>query len=764
MIKSIFTGLFIFFAIAGFGQTYKVEEVTYKFEIHPVQGINSQYNDFSPVALGDKLIFTSGRESNLVLEGENNWGKTGFINVFEASFKEGIQIDAVPGAASLFSEQIANNNHTGPVCFTATGDTLFFTQLAERQKRQKEVRYPQLFMAIRVDGKWENIQKLPFCDESASFGHPSWDPVKSTLYFASSMKGGKGGKDIYSVRLSNGTWETPKNLNINTEADEMFPHISGGDLFFSSNRTGGKGGLDIYWKMLNTPVPVQNLEALNGPDDDHGLFISIDKGIGFFATKQDGNDDIFMLTVERNVRITNELMGQFTYRKLGTKATDLNIELLYEDEMVMTTATNEEGVFSFRELPYENYTIKSAADDNLELVLFNKEGDPVTYLIQDGNGLFQYKKINLQQAGTLGLMSEMGVDDNMEFGKIDGQFAYENLPGVYSDSMRVMLVDENGEIAFETYTDKRGNFSFNQIPTNTNYIITTEDVQENMYLFIFDEEGKVVTQLKQNNNGQFVFKKIDPDYANNLQYLASTEEVFELNTMTLTGNFNYRELEGQFSGGLTVYLYDENGFLLDSAITNEKGEFRFNSLDPKKSYLFKMNEDDPNFVISDFNLYVEDRYGNVVADLVRGSEGFFEFRKLEQVAGNNLNTKDEENLDFALSGQGVDIFFESNSSYANLKGNQDLQGLIGQLKTDADLNIQIFAYADPRATETYNQWLSERRGERVKNYLIRNGISPSRITVVAYGESKATVTCENGEDCDDQELAKNRKVQVVIVK
>ena len=155
---------------------------------------------FSPVLYGDQLIFTSGRESNLVLQGENNWRKTGFYNIFSTKFKGKDSSVFKVEVPSLFSKQLANNNHTGPVCFE--GDSIiFFTQLTARVKRQKEIRNPQLYIATKVDNKWENIAMLPFCQSDYAFGHPSWDSQKRYLYYSSNMPGGKGGKRYLSRAL-----------------------------------------------------------------------------------------------------------------------------------------------------------------------------------------------------------------------------------------------------------------------------------------------------------------------------------------------------------------------------------------------------------------------------------------------------------------------------------------------------------------------------------------------------------------------------------
>lgn len=769
----------LFVSVSSLAQTYKVEEITYEFQIKEVNGVNSKYHDFSPVVYGDQLLITSGRESNLVLQGENNWKKTGFMNIFASSYKGEITADTKFGAPILFSKDIANNNHSGPLCFTASGDTVFYTQLEAIKRRNKKERRPQILMAVKDGNKWKNAQKLPFCNEDFSFGHPAWDKEKNELYFSSNMEGGLGGNDLYKVKLSPEGWGQPENLKeFNTSADEMFPFVIERDLFFSSNRANGKGGLDIYWKVLGHEQKLLPSD-INSLDDDHGIFILPGQTAGFFSQRVEGIDNIYFLEIKRSVLVTNELAGQFVYRNLDqTFASNLNTQLIYEDEMVMQMNSDSFGKFAFRNLPFENYTIKLAGEEDVELILFDKNGNPVTNLIQDHEGKFQYKKVNYAAAGTLTMLEEMNEGKWLDYTDITGQFVFENIPGQYGDSLKVMLLDEDGNIIFTEITDSRGNFTFRNIPTDQNYTIYTENVDEGMFLFIYNQDGEVYTQLKSNEQGEYVYKKIKNDFANNLQYLAVNEDVFELKTMTITGNFNYKKLEGEFNEGLTVYLFNEEGFLLDSAVTDQYGHFRFNSLDPDVSYLFKMKEDDPNFLMDDFNLHVEDRFGNVLADLYRSDDGFFRYKQIDQETS-DLTTKDlKDEHDIVINthvpdndiieqevkpftGDSFSIFFDLNSSYTNFKDNLQLNQLINELKANGK-RIQINAFADSRAPDNYNMWLSERRGNRVKEYLLKKGIPESRIEITAFGESQPVNDCGEGNACSEEEYAKNRRVDLRI--
>jgi len=69
------------------------------------------------------------------------------------------------------------------------------------------------------------------------------------IVFTSDREGGFGGYDLYYSNLIDENWSTPVNFGniINTEFDEFRPVTYKNEIIiFSSNRPGGKGGFDLY--------------------------------------------------------------------------------------------------------------------------------------------------------------------------------------------------------------------------------------------------------------------------------------------------------------------------------------------------------------------------------------------------------------------------------------------------------------------------------------------------------------------------------------
>jgi hypothetical protein len=58
------------------------------------------------------------------------------------------------------------------------------------------------------------------------------------------------------------------------------------------------------------------------------------------------------------------------------------------------------------------------------------------------------------------------------------------------------------------------------------------------------------------------------------------------------------------------------------------------------------------------------------------------------------------------------------------------------LEYDPDAKLSVEAFADVRGSKNYNQDLSERRVERIKQYLVAQGVAADRVQTGAYGKER----------------------------
>ncbi len=117
-------------------------------------------------------------------------------------------------------------------------------------------------------------------------------------------------------------------------------------------------------------------------------------------------------------------------------------------------------------------------------------------------------------------------------------------------------------------------------------------------------------------------------------------------------------------------------------------------------------------------------------------------------------------------GEGIDVVFDENSgvyfatnqSTINAKSKANLNKLAGIFKEYPDTNIIVEGHTDSTGDDSYNMSLSQKRANAVTNYLVSQGISKSRLTTYAHGE-----TLPKYDNGTAEGRAKNRRVELGIV-
>lgn len=104
--------------------------------------------------------------------------------------------------------------------------------------------------------------------------------------------------------------------------------------------------------------------------------------------------------------------------------------------------------------------------------------------------------------------------------------------------------------------------------------------------------------------------------------------------------------------------------------------------------------------------------------------------------------------------QGQAVYFDFDRSeikpdfYRTVKLNAEY------LSLDHGATVTVKGHCDERGTREYNLALGERRAMAVKHALIAEGVSPSRINVISYGEDKPAVDGHN-----EAAWSKNRRAE-----
>ena len=118
-------------------------------------------------------------------------------------------------------------------------------------------------------------------------------------------------------------------------------------------------------------------------------------------------------------------------------------------------------------------------------------------------------------------------------------------------------------------------------------------------------------------------------------------------------------------------------------------------------------------------------------------------------------TRVDEGILLELNGE---ILFGFDQSELTSAAKQNLNQLVEILKRYPDTDIEIQGHTDDKGTHAYNNKLSERRAQIVKDYLVRNSISTSRLSALGFGK-----TAPRYSNDTDANRALNRRVDFIVV-
>jgi type IX secretion system PorP/SprF family membrane protein len=101
--------------------------------------------------------------------------------------------------------------------------------------------------------------------------------------------------------------------------------------------------------------------------------------------------------------------------------------------------------------------------------------------------------------------------------------------------------------------------------------------------------------------------------------------------------------------------------------------------------------------------------------------------------------------------------FDYNSDDLDDETEEYLEGLAATLEQDKNLRLMITGHTDNIGQEKFNQRLSEKRAESVRNYLMKRGVSPERLQ--AQGKGLHAPLNDNKTEAD---RARNRRVEILM--
>ena len=336
------------------GSDYTVKKMT---------EFNSRRADFCPVLAGDqwdRLYFSSTRNDAL---GDELSGITG-AKPGDIFFSD--KDDKGKWSKPQTIESGLNTEYDeGACCLSPDGSTMYLTQCLSDASYP---RFAQIVTAQRSDASWGKTTPLLITNDTlSSYAHPAVSPDGEWLYFVSDMPGGKGGLDIWRMRLTTNGPVGVENLGepINTPGDEMFPTFRpNGDFYFSSDGHPGFGGLDIFIATVGEDGKYHLSHPgypLNSQGDDFGMTFQGQLNQGFFSSNRgDGRgwDHIYSFY---NPEIVQTIRG-WIYEQDGYELTAGEARIVGTDGTNLRLGVRGDGSFEYVVKPGVDYIILAMCD------------------------------------------------------------------------------------------------------------------------------------------------------------------------------------------------------------------------------------------------------------------------------------------------------------------------------------------------------------------------------------------------------------------
>lgn len=109
------------------------------------------------------------------------------------------------------------------------------------------------------------------------------------------------------------------------------------------------------------------------------------------------------------------------------------------------------------------------------------------------------------------------------------------------------------------------------------------------------------------------------------------------------------------------------------------------------------------------------------------------------------------------------IYFKLDKFNITTEAALDLEKILDVLNNNPTMKLDISSHTDSRQTAKYNAILSNKRVKSTMQWLVKKGITPSRLTGKGYGESQLVNGCSDGVKCTEEEHQMNRRSQFIII-
>ncbi len=517
---------------------------------HLSKTVNAANTEFSPIAQGNELIFSSVRADSFITvsadsQSQQDLAQLGYIaKIYKAErINDSLFAQAKPFPGPINSDI----DHTGSGAYSSDGKRFFFTR-SVKDDNSNNIKITIYVTEKDENGNWKEPVVVKGLDEDDNSNrHPI--SVNSTyrrkkievIYFSSNREDdSEGGWDIwYATRPLDGPYDAPfedvTNLGrrVNTERDEISPFfdLKTNSFYYSSNSPEGMGGYDVYVTngQLRKWAKAENMGSpINTSVDDMFFTVNEKTTGGYLVSNRDGSialkhphccDDIF--SFEYYDRIYIDLEGlvygysddmvktTFDSAKVSLYITNVDPEVVVEENNKKQSSSIE--IIEGDDVLIESFTIESDPNDTImKNKMYHFDLNPEKYykVVASKEGYIA----DFKYVSTQGITTSTTLTRNLLLRKKTDKIVLHNILYDFDkatlrpeskltiDTLAdLLLADENSRLIVEigSHTDNKGNDAYNlelsqkRAESVVNYLIAAGVEKERLRAKGYGEEEPI---------------------------------------------------------------------------------------------------------------------------------------------------------------------------------------------------------------------------------------------------------------------------------
>ncbi|MGG5577080.1 OmpA family protein [Myroides sp. C15-4] len=225
------------------------------------------------------------------------------------------------------------------------------------------------------------------------------------------------------------------------------------------------------------------------------------------------------------------------------------------------------------------------------------------------------------------------------------------------------------------------------------------------------------------------------------------QEKKEIDCKQSIDGFVFHAATREALAGATITLYDATYTALTQVQADEQGKFSLADLDCGKKYRLKA-----------------EATGFQTKEIAQTMG--YELQAVEQVEIGLEPVQETitESDDLFKKLRLEPIYFDFDKATIRPDAAAELAKVVEVLNMYPNITIDVRSHTDSRGNDAYNMQLSERRAKSTMQWMIKQGIDPSRISGRGYGESQLINECQNGVPCSKEQHQENRRSEFIILK